>query len=218
MKKRILIAISLLILLTTITSQKKIVISKLNVKKINIENNFFLKDEDIKKLLISVYNKNLFFLKSTEIQKELTKNSFIESYKIKKKYPNTLNIEIFEKKPIAILINKKKKFYLSEKIDLFEFINHSDYQHLPYVFGDQEKFKDFYENLKKINFPFESIEKYTLYELNRWDLETKNNKIIKLPSKNYIKSLESYLNLKNKNGFGKYELFDYRIRNQLILK
>ena len=144
MKKRIVIAISLLILLTTITSQKKIVISKLSVKKINIENNFVLKDEDIKKLLTSIYNKNLFFLKSTEIEKELTKNSFIESYKIKKKYPNTLNIEIFEKKPIAILINKKKKFYLSEKIDLFEFINHSDYQHLPYVFGDQEKFKDFY--------------------------------------------------------------------------
>ena len=107
MKKRILIAISLLILLTTITSQKKIVISKLNVKKINIENNFFLKDEDIKKLLISVYNKNLFFLKSTEIQKELTKNSFIESYKIKKKYPNTLNIEI---------LNKRMKLYKKSHI------------------------------------------------------------------------------------------------------
>ena len=48
------------------------------------------------------------------------KNSFIESYNIKKKYPNSLNIKIFEKKPIAILQDKKKKFYLSEKIDLIE--------------------------------------------------------------------------------------------------
>ena len=35
------------------------------------------------------------------------KISFIDSFNIKKIYPNTLKIEIFEKKPIAILINKK---------------------------------------------------------------------------------------------------------------
>ncbi len=218
MKKRIVIAISLLILLTTITSQKKIVISKLSVKKINIENNFVLKDEDIKKLLTSIYNKNLFFLKSTEIEKELTKNSFIESYKIKKKYPNTLNIKIFEKKPIAILINKKKKFYISEKIDLIEFKNLHNYQNLPYVFGNKDDFKIFHNNLKQINFPFDIIKKFTLYENKRWDLETINNKIIKLPSESYSKSLKSFLILKRKKSFSRYEIFDYRISNQLILK
>ena len=49
MKKRAVIAIALLILLTTITSQQKIVISTFNLKKINIENNFLLKEKDIKK-------------------------------------------------------------------------------------------------------------------------------------------------------------------------
>ena len=34
-------------------------------------------------------------------------NDFIESFQMKKKYPNTLKIKINEKKPIAILINKK---------------------------------------------------------------------------------------------------------------
>ena len=43
-----------------------------------------------------------------EIQKALTQNSFIDGFKIKKKYPNTLKIQIFEKKPIAILFIKKK--------------------------------------------------------------------------------------------------------------
>ena len=113
---------------------------------------------------------------------------------------------------------KKKKFYLSEKIDLIQFKDIPNYQNLPYIYGNKDDFKIFYNNLKKTNFPLDTIKKYILHETNRWDLETKNNKIIKLPSKNYIKSLESYLNLKNKNGFGKYELFDYRIRNQLILK
>ena len=218
MKKRLVIASFLLILLSTISSEQSFVISKFNLKKIKIENNFLLKESDIKNLLIPFYDKNLIFLKNIEIQQALMQNSFIESFKIKKKYPSTLKIKIFEKKPIAVLFDKKNKFYLSEKIDLIQFKDIPNYQNLPYIYGNKDDFKIFYNNLKKTNFPLDTIKKYILHETNRWDLETKNNKIIKLPSKNYINSLESYLNLKNKNDFGKYELFDYRIRNQLILK
>ena len=78
--------------------------------------------------------------------------------------------------------------------------------------------KFFYNNLKKIKFPLNTIKKYTLFKTKRWDLETKNNKVIKLPSENYIKSLKNFQNLNDKNEFEKYELFDYRITNQLILK
>ena len=218
MKKRLIIALSLLILLTTINSQQSLVISKFNLKTIIIENNLLLKDEDIKKLLIPFYNKNLILLDNDEFKKALMQNSFIESFNIKKKYPSTLKVKIFEKKPIAVLFNKKNKFYLSEKIELIEFIYLQNYQTLPYVLGNKDDFKIFYSNLKRINFPLDIIKKYTLFETNRWDLETKNNQVIKLPSKNYTKSLKNFLNLKNKNDFEKYELFDYRINNQLILK
>ena len=47
MKKHLVIAIALLILLTTINSQQKIAISKFNLKEIIIENNLLLKDKDI---------------------------------------------------------------------------------------------------------------------------------------------------------------------------
>ena len=218
MKKRLLIAIALLILLTTITLHPIITISKFNLKKINIENNFLLSKKDIKKLLIPIYDTNLIILRNKEIENLLTQNSLIDSFNIKKKYPNVLKIKIFEKKPIAILQNKKKKFYLSEKIDLIEFKDLPDYQNLPYVFGNKDEFEIFYNNLIKINFPFNQIKKYTLYETNRWDLLTKNNNMIKLPSKNYMESLKNYLNLQNKNDFKKYKIFDYRINNQLILK
>ena len=218
MKNRKVIAVALFILLTTITSQQKLVISKFNLKEIDIENNLLLKDEDIKNLLVPFYNKNLIFLDNKEIQKALTQNSFIDGFKIKKKYPNTLKIKIFERKPIAILYNKKKKFYLSEKIDLIEYKNIQNYQNLPYVFGNKKQFKTLYNNLNKINFPSKKIKKYILYETNRWDLEITNDIIIKLPPNNYIKSLENYLNLSNKNNFRKYKVFDYRINNQLILK
>ena len=217
MKKRIVIGLGLLILLTTITSQQKIVISKFNLKEINIENNILTKKKDIKKLLFPIYNKNLIFLKNLEIEKALMQNSFIESFEIKKKYPNTLTIKIFEKKPIAILQHNKNKFYLSEKIELIKFENLSNYQNLPYVIGSKEDFEIFYNSLNNINFPFDQIKKYTLYESKRWDLETVNNKLIRLPAKDYIKSIKNYLNLINNNDFKRYKLFDYRINNQLIL-
>ena len=218
MKKRTIIAVALLILLTTITSQQKIVISKFNLITIEIENNSLLQKKDIKKLLLPIYNKNLIFLKNKEIERALMQNSFVESFKIKKKYPNTLKIEIYEKKPIAILLNNKNKFYLSEKIDLIKFINLKNYKNLPYVFGNKDDFKIFYDDLNEINFPTDKIKKYTLYETNRWDIETTDKKIIKLPNKDYIESLQSYLNLKNKSEFKKYDVFDYRINNQLILR
>ena len=218
MRKTPIVAITLLLLLTTISSNQKIKISKFDIKKINIENNFLTKKKDIKKSLAVFYERNLIFLNNQEISKVLTSNSFIESFEIKKKYPNTLNIRIFEKRPIAILLDKKKKFYLSEKIDLIEFKKLQDFSNLPYVYGSQKEFKIFYDNLKTINFSLDQIEKFILYKSNRWDIETKNKKTIKLPTKNYIKSLKNYLNLKDKKSFTKYQLFDYRIENQLILK
>ena len=218
MKKRLVIALFLLILFTTFNSQQKFIISHFDLKTIEIENNFLLKDNDIKNLLISFYNKNLVLLNNNEVKNALMQNSLIESFKIKKKYPNTLKVKIFEKKPIAVLFDKKNKFYLSEKIDLIEFKNLPNYQKLPYVLGNKDDFKVFYNNLIKINFPLNVVKKYTLYETDRWDIETKNDQIIKLPSKNYLKSLKNFLILKSKNDFEKYKLFDYRINKQLILR
>lgn len=218
MKKRIIIALILLISLTTITSDQKIIFSIFALKKITIENNSLLKENDIKKSLEPIYDKNLLQLNNKEIKKILLQNSLIDSFKIKKKYPNTLKIEIFEKKPIAILFDKKQKFYISEKIELIDYNMLSIDNNLPYVLGNKDDFKIFYDNLRKIKFPFNSVKKYILYENNRWDLETLNNKTIKLSPQNYKDNLEHYLNLINKKEFKKYNLYDYRIKNQLILK
>ena len=218
MKKRAVIAAVLLILFSTIIPQIKIQLIKFNVKKISIENNFLIKEKDLNESLAPILNKNLLLLKNKEIEQILKNNSLIKSFKVKKKYPDTLKIKIIEKKPIAILFDKKKKFFLSEKIDLIEFEHLPNFEDLPYVFGNQHQFNIFYNNLIDINFPFYLIKKYTFYETNRWDLETINGKVIKLPSRNYIQSIESYLNIKNKNEFRKYKVFDYRITNQLILK
>jgi len=218
MKKRTIIAILLFLLLSTISYKHEIIIDKFNIKTIIIENNFLINEIELKKLLSPVYNKSLFNLKNSEIKNMLIQESFIESFNIKKKYPNTLKIKIYEKKPIAILLKNQNKFLLSEKIDLIEYREIAKFQNLPYVFGNEKQFKIFYQNLEKINFPFDIVKKFIFYDFNRWDIETRDNKIIKLPNVNYIKSLENFLNLINDKNFIKYKMFDYRISNQLILK
>ena len=59
MKKQLVIAFILFTLLTTITFKEKIIISQLNIKEIIVENNSLVKKKDVKKLLNSIYNKNI---------------------------------------------------------------------------------------------------------------------------------------------------------------
>ena len=189
MRKRVAISLGLLILLSTINFKQNIITSKFNLKEINVENNLLLKNADIQSLLFSLYGKNLIFLSNKEIKNKLMKNSFIDSFNIRKKYPNTLELKIYEKIPIAILQDKKKKFYLSDKIDLIEFKEIENLENLPYVFGNLENFRVLYYDLKKTNFPIKKIKKFIFFESNRWDIETKEGKILRLPSQNYINSL-----------------------------
>ena len=219
MKKRPLIALALLLLLTTFNSQKKFNLNSiLKIEKIIIVNNFIVKKKYIKKKLSFLYDTNLFFLKTPNVEKQLIKISFIESFKIKKIYPNTIKITIFEKKPIVVLQNKQSKYYYTDKGDVINYINLKEFENLPIVFGDKENFKFFYDNLIKIKFPTNEITKFYLFESKRWDLITKKNQTIKLPIKNYNKSLLNFMNLKYQGNFEKFKIFDYRINEQLILK
>ena len=218
MKKKLIIALALLVLFSTYQPQELFFKNKLNIKEIKIENNFILKSENIKKKLNFLYNENLIFLDLINLEEKLKKIDFVESFEIKKIYPKKLKIKIYEKKPIVILQYKKKKFYISDNIEIIRFIELEYYKDLPVVFGDQENFKILYMNLKKIDFPLDLISKYYFYKSKRWDLETNKKVIIKLPPKNYITSLKSFMNLRNEISFDKYKIFDYRIKDQLILK
>jgi cell division protein FtsQ len=210
MKKRLIIALVLLFLLSTYKPQKLFLSTKFNIKEIQIENNLILKNKEIKT--------NLYFLKKKKIEDQLKKLNFIESFEVKKVYPNNLKIKIFEKQPIAILQYKKEKFFINEKVDLINYIDLKNYRNLPIVFGSKDDFKVLYVNLKEMGFPLNLIRRYYSYESKRWDLETEKKQIIKLPVKNYTKSLKNFMSIKEKKNFDKYKVFDYRINNQLILK
>ena len=92
------------------------------------------------------------------------------------------------------------------------------YKGLPTVFGKGNVFPALFRNLRNIEFPIETIKSIYFFESGRWDLIMFDDKVIKLPNSDYILSLENFMNAKNNNNLKKYKIFDYRIKNQLILK
>ena len=219
MKKRFLIGLLLLLLLSTYSSKNSIDNQyKLNIKEIIVENNNILKKKEVKEEFSFLYNQNIFLLNDKTIAQNLSKKSFIESFKIKKIYPDKIKIVVFEKQPIAILQNKKEKYYYTNKNEIIEFSNLREFQNLPIVFSDKKNFKIFYNDLKKIEFPLNIIKSLQFFKSQRWDIVTRKDQTIKLPTNEYKKSLSNFLEIKNKENFNRYKIFDYRIKDQLILK
>ena len=219
MRNKPIFGIALFILFSTFISQNKFTTNKFGIKEIKIENNEILDDQELIKIFSFLYNKNIIFLNSYELKQNIDQKSFIEKIEIKKIFPDKLVIKVFEKEPIAILIDKyKKKYYLGKKTDLIEYRNILKFEHLPIVEGELKSFKKLFNNLIKINFPTEEIKSYRLFKINRWNIEMIDKKILKLPEKNYTESLKNFINIRDKTNFEKYKIFDYRLNNQLILK
>ncbi len=219
MKKKIFIGLILFIFLSTYKLKNDYNIFKVfNIEKIEISNNTILDSDTIQKDLNFLYQKNIFSLNEKEIKENIEKNIFIESFEMKKIYPNSIKIKIFEKKPIAILHDKTEKFFFTNKGDIIKYLNIKKFENLPTVFSNKDSFNFFYKQLVKINFPIEQIKSFYFFEANRWDLLMINNKTIKLPIKNYEKSLKNFLRINEMDDFTKFKVFDYRINEQLILK
>ena len=218
MKKSFFGLILLFVLLTTYSPKFSFIKDlNLNIENIEIENNTIIKTEKIKDRLSFLNNENLFFLNIENIEENLKKEDFIESFTIKKIYPNNLKLMIVEKKVIAILQNKQKKFYISNKGDLINFIDIEFYKDLPTVFGNGENFYSLYLDLQNVKFPLHMIRSFYFFESGRWDLIMVDGKIIKLPVEDYLFSLKNFMLSKSKSNFDNYKIFDYRIKDQLIL-
>mgnify|MGYP001283353267 FL=1 len=219
MNKRFIIALSLLLLLSTYNIQNNFTMnSKFSVEEIIVENNSIIKKKEVKEKLSFLLETNLFFLRTNEIESKLGEIDLIESFELKKIYPNKIILKIFEKKPVAILQNKQDKKYYTDNGDIINFFQYDEFENLPIVFANKENFKFFLKDLTTLNFPLDELKKLYFFESKRWDLLTKKNKTIKLPISEYHDSLKNFLDIRNKASFEKYKIFDYRINNQLILK
>ncbi len=97
------------------------------IKNINIKGNSFLTKSSIKDQ-IKINNKTILNIDFKSLKKLLLKNNYIQDVKIYIEFPNSLNINIIEINPIAVIEEKEKIFFIDEKLNLIpidiEALNH----------------------------------------------------------------------------------------------
>ena len=92
-------------------------------------------------------------------------------------------------------------------------------QDLPYIFGnpDINEFLIFKKILDSSKISYENIKSLLFFQIKRWDIELKNNTLIKLPKNNVSKALNNaYLFLDEKNN-NSIKIIDARVENQIII-
>ena len=192
-----------------------------------------IKFENIKNIIISGLNKseninllnnikvlnlnNIFFLNANEISKIINSNSLVEKYEIFKKYPNTIDIKI-EKTNFLAKINRDGKTFLIGSNGKLSDVKFSD-KELPFVFGKPEinEFIEFTNIIDQSKFLLNEIKNLYFFPSKRWDLELKNNIILKLSKDHARLSLKQAFEILNDSNFKDIKVVDARIKNQIIL-
>jgi cell division septal protein FtsQ len=192
----------------------------LKIQKIKIVNNFLIKSSEIKEKLSTIYNRNIFSIKKEDIEEPLKEINFLEKVEVKKKYPNTIVVKIFETKPVAILYKNKAKYLLDSSSNLIFFENNMNFNQLPSVFGigAENYFVYFFNQLENNNFPINNIKKFYFFQIGRWDLQLANDKMIKLPHDNIEDAIKKSIELLNRKDFQNYNIIDLRVDGKIIVE
>ena len=225
MKKfyKITILFVILIILTTYSPTNLNVYQKkqnnfFKIQNIEILNNYLIKDSEINKKLEKIYGRNIFFIKREDIEKPLKLTDFLEKIEVKKKYPNTIMLKIYETKPIAIIFKDNQKYLLDSMSNLIVFNKELFTVDFPEVFGKgaEKEFLNFFRLLKKYDFPNQKIKNFYYYKIGRWDLQFLDDQIIKLPSNKTSEAIQQSIEILNRTDFKKYNIIDLRIHGKIV--
>ena len=210
--KKILIYFFLLLVVGSINN------INLNALKFQNINNINITGLDIKNKLILLkeienFNlNNIFLINKIDLKDKIESNTLVENYAIFKRYPFSLDINIEKTKFLAKINKNGQIFYIGSN---GKFIKKGSLNNqLPFIFGNPEISEFFYikEIIDKSKISFTDIKNLYFFPSKRWDLELKDNTIIKLPNDNIGLALNLAIEFMNDNKF-----IDARIKNQIIL-
>ena len=215
--KKILLYFFLLFLVGSINN---IDINDLKFQSITDINIIGLEDKDNSILLKKIKDLNLesiFLINKNNLINQIESNSLVEKYFIFKKYPSSLNINIKKANFLARINKNGKIFVLVSNGKLIE--NTYSSNQLPFVFGNPDivEFFNIKKTIHESKISYEEIKNLYFFLSKRWDLELRNNIIIKLPNENTEEALKLALEFLHINEFKDIKIIDARIKNQIIL-
>ena len=215
--KKIFIYLFLLLIVGSINNTA---LTKIEFKKIkNIEISGLNENENINLLkdIKDLNLDNIFFIDRNKISKIINSNSLVESYEIFLKYPHTVDIKIKKTIFLAKININGKIFLIGSNGKLIDIISLD--KEVPFIFGKPQinEFIQLLNIIEKSKFSFNEIKNLYFFPSRRWDLEFKNNIILKLSKDNTQLSLDQAFEIIDDKNFNNIKVVDARIKNQIIL-
>ena len=221
---RIILLFLIFVFLSTFNPKESVIFQSQNIffqiKNIEIINNNLISKNIINEKVSQIYGKNILFLKKLDIEDFLKKIDFLEKIEVRKKYPDTLIIKIYETTPVAVLFKKNKRYLLDSSSNLI-IVDKDDFKdNFPNVYGKNAEiyFISFFNLLKKNSFPTNEIKNFYYFQIGRWDVELQNNQLIKLPSSKTIQAIQQIVELLDRDDMKKYNTIDLRISDKIIVE
>jgi cell division protein FtsQ len=217
--KKILIYFFLLLLVGSINNDTINNFKFENIKNINV---LGLGHNDNQVLLYNIIDLdlgNIFFLDKKNINKIINSNTLVHDYEIFKRYPHSIDINVKKTKFLA-KIKHDKNFFLIGSNGKLSSIKHEDKSnYLPFIFGKPEidQFLKFKQKIDDSKFNYKDINNLFFFPSDRWDIQLKNDLLIKLSSKNIKKTLDLVSDFLLENDNNTIKIVDARIQNQIIL-
>ncbi len=161
--------------------------------------------------------RNLFFLDKLKITEILNSIHIVESYYVFKEYPNSITIKIDKTEFLAQIKKNENYFLLGSNGKLVE--TDEKKKEIPLIFGEY-KIKSFFDLKKAIDqthLEYDTIKNLFFFKSGRWDIETKNGTLIKLPQNEIESALEILINFLKNNPNKEIKKIDLRQNNQIVI-
>jgi cell division septal protein FtsQ len=217
-KAKICLLLLIFLLFTTYNLNIKINLPFFKIKNIDFRNQLYL-EENIKSDIIDNFaNKSLINLSKKNLNKYFEKSKWVDSYKLKKKYPNTILIILNEHKPIAIYSKDNLSYLVNNNYILTKnTINIQTDIDLINLKGefDAKQFKDIYSNLITSNF-LKQVKEIKIKSLNRMDLLLFNNIKVSFGEYSSKKQIEVLKQILKK--YPNIERVDLRNEGRVVIK
>ena len=190
------------------------------IEKIIISNNLLVNKDDILLKLNNIYGKNIFLIERENIEESLQNVNFLKKIEVKKKYPNTIKVKIFETKPIGILFKDKTQYLIDSSSNLIEIKKKMNFGGLPNIIGNgaEKDIVNFFNQLEINKFPTYDIKNFYYFKIGRWDLELSDSRVIKLPHNVGSYVIKKTIDLLNRKDFKNYKVIDLRIDGKIIVE
>ena len=215
--KKIILYLFILLFLATPNNKKFL---KFNLDKefsFEISSLSEFNDKKIIDELLNYKNQNLFLLNEKKIIEIINKYKIIEDYTIYKNYPSNLVVKFKKTQFLAKTQKEGSYYYIGSNGKLIKIEN--DTEDLPIIFGtvDTMEFLRLKNLIDNSIFDFRDIKNLYYFKSKRWDIETKDGLLLKLPKENLSKSFKLFTDIISNKNFQNSNIIDLRQSNQIIL-